>query len=115
MGPFLAAPCAVLIGVMASRDVRRARSVMSSRVVVYLGKCSYALYMVHYPVILFCYHAAIAPGKPLDNLPGGVVVMFVLVPVSVLASIVLYHIVELPFMRWFANPAAPRVSGAAAG
>jgi peptidoglycan/LPS O-acetylase OafA/YrhL len=85
--PTLAAAFVILAGATGSRA--GADRILSSRPVVYLGNLSYALYLWHWPVLVFY---LVARQREKVGLLGGLAV----IGVSVALSALTYHFVEKP-------------------
>lgn len=69
----------------------------------YLGRVSYSLYLIHYPV---CHLVTAIGWKMCNNLPTplqAVMILISAIPASLLAAHVLYRFVELPSARWSAR------------
>ena len=71
--------------------------VLSLKAVVYLGEVSYAVYMVHW-VVRVIVRTAAERTSILEYIPLGLMVA-VYVTVSMLAAVLLYHLVERPWRR----------------
>jgi peptidoglycan/LPS O-acetylase OafA/YrhL len=80
--------------------------VLSRRTMVYLGEVSYAVYMVHWVVRVAVRSGAEKAGI-LDSVPPGLVVA-VYLAVTMVAAILLYHLVERPWRRRLRRWLAPR-------
>jgi len=69
----------------------------------YLGRVSYSLYLIHFPV---CHLVTAIGWKLCDNHPTplqAVAILISAIPASLLAAHVLYRFVELPSARWSTN------------
>ena len=81
----------------------RLRRAISSAPLVFLGKYSYGLYVVHVPTILFVARAGLDAGSLPEwsgsMLPGLVLFGLVGGGLSIACAVVLYHVWEEPFLR----------------
>jgi peptidoglycan/LPS O-acetylase OafA/YrhL len=95
------ASLALLIPAAATADVRGTFSPVRGRVAVFLGEISFALYLVHADVLTYGH-------RLLDNhmwpVPQAIAVMVALIAVAILASWLLYTLVERPMMRRWSRP-----------
>ena len=66
------------------------RKILSNRLIVYLGDISYSLYLVHWPLLVIFR----------QKFGGEDSVAFLVVVLSLLTSIVIYHRVENPIRNW---------------
>jgi len=80
--------------------------VLSLKVIVYLGEVSYAVYMVHWVVRVAVRTAAEKTGV-LESIPLGLLVTSY-VTVTMLAAILLYHLVERPWRKRLRRMLAPQ-------
>ena len=80
-------PIAVLINVLQSRSL------------TWLGAISYALYLVHEPMVWLSLHGVnyFVPG--LDNITVSILVAAFSIPISILLAYAIHVLIELPFMR----------------
>jgi peptidoglycan/LPS O-acetylase OafA/YrhL len=113
-GPFYAAGAGMLVATLANRDVHDLPSRFRSRTLVYLGDRSYALYMCHFVVIGFI-RQLFFPEEGLSTLPALAALFLIVLPITLLAHLALYALVEHPIYRRFASPrrAAKRADPAA--
>lgn len=95
-------PVSLVVLGAASMDVRSARSIWRHRSMVFLGEISYALYLVHVPVIQVFEYLA---GDVVTGAIGGVATTTISVGLSVLAAWGLYRAVERPLMSRFGRRA----------
>jgi peptidoglycan/LPS O-acetylase OafA/YrhL len=101
---FIAAAFAALIAlaITAPADARL-RRVLSAMPLVFLGKYSYGLYVVHVPIILFLHDAGLRatqfPRLFGSSLPGVFVFCALGGLLSVACAVVVYHLWEEPFLR----------------
>jgi peptidoglycan/LPS O-acetylase OafA/YrhL len=83
---------------------------MSSRVFVFLGAASYALYMIHLPVDIVWFHAlerfGITETSDLTLRIGAMVGVFV---VCIIASVFAYLMIEEPARKWIRKLELPRL------
>jgi peptidoglycan/LPS O-acetylase OafA/YrhL len=91
-------PFALLLGVAACADVQGRTGVLTGPLSVYLGKISFAFYLVHWLVIAFVlrFHGW---GSQPWGMVGGVEPFAVMFVGSLLAAMALHHVVELPVQR----------------
>jgi len=88
-------PLGLLIHAAAVTDLRGSTSLLRAPSTVFLGKISYAFYLVHYTVLMVAYFYVPA------TWPNAVLVLVVFVAAHLVAW-ALYALVERPFMRRFA-------------
>ncbi|MFD8557849.1 acyltransferase family protein [Streptosporangium canum] len=106
-------PLALLIPAAATADVQGRRTVLSSKVMVWLGEISYAFYLVHGLVLAYGHRAFGPPtdafsSGPAWSTPVGLGFLLACLAVSVLLAWALHVLVERPAMRrWAGRPAAP--------
>ncbi|NDL56883.1 acyltransferase family protein [Phytoactinopolyspora mesophila] len=98
-------PAAAMICTLAMRDLDGQGTPLARPPMVRFGEASYALYVVHMPVIYAIRHLA-GPEEIVGSFEAVLlaVAMFV---ASVLAALVLWRTVEVPMMRRFARPRTP--------
>ena len=65
--------------------------VINNRVISFIGKISYCLYLVHWPIIIFFLYQRVEPLDPLVRL--------IIVALSFSAAMALHYFVEIPFWR----------------
>lgn len=97
---------ALVIAAGAGADMRAARTLLSGRMMVWLGEISFALYLVHYLVIQYGpidgVHAA---GQAMTaSLSTRLIHILLTVVISVALAAVLYTVVERPAVRRFSRP-----------
>lgn len=107
----LVVPLGLVVAAGAVQDAAGRPSFLSGRVWVWLGEISYALYLLHYPVLM--------PARKVlgDRTLGswtGLGLAVVLFAVTVVLSALLHHLVELPLMRRFSRSRRGREELAAA-
>ncbi|WP_143229976.1 acyltransferase family protein [Actinophytocola xanthii] len=103
-----ALPAALVIPAIAQADLEDRRTWLRRPVVVLLGNASFALYLVHGP-ILYALRDLLGPERRFDDLTAlGIVVGFILV--SQVAALALYRYLEVPMMRRFARPRSTTAS-----
>ncbi|GLU50341.1 acyltransferase family protein [Nocardiopsis ansamitocini] len=103
---FLAIPLALLIPVLATRDLRGETGWLQNRTVVALGEASYAMYLLHYPVMAVTRHL-LGPDRYFGVVEGTLVIVAMFVICQLLA-IALFRCVEDPLVRRFSRPARGR-------
>ncbi|MGW8847923.1 acyltransferase family protein [Streptomyces xiamenensis] len=96
-----AAPLALLVLAAAAADLDGRRTWLRHRALVYLGERSFALYLVHWPVILTINQLIIAPGHPL---PTALAVTALYAACALAAAWLLHRTVEIPLYRRLATP-----------
>ncbi|NEW72712.1 acyltransferase family protein [Streptomyces rhizosphaericus] len=96
---------ALLLSAAATADTRAQRTPFSGRIMVYLGEISFAIYMVHYLVILYGPVDLIhATGVVTDSVPTRLLNIFLTIVITMVLSMGLYHLVEKPMVRRFSRP-----------
>ncbi|MFI9364425.1 acyltransferase family protein [Kitasatospora sp. NPDC053057] len=98
-------PLALLIPAGAAADLAGRRSFLSSRVAVWLGEVSFALYMVHQLVITYG-AKALGIGMKLSTVEAAALSLPFLAA-SLLAAWLLYTVVEQPMMRRWSRARRP--------
>lgn len=88
-------PLGLLIHATATVDIRAAKSFLRLPSVVFLGKISYAFYLLHFTALMVVYFYFPAAWS-------NVLVLVAAFALGHLAAWGLYTLVERPFMRWFA-------------
>jgi peptidoglycan/LPS O-acetylase OafA/YrhL len=101
-GPLFAAPAGMLVATVAARDLSGRRSHLRSRVMVFLGDRSFALYMSHFVVIAFA--RQLLPEHGLDTGVAMAVLLLLVLPVVLMVAHLLYVLVERPLYQRFASP-----------
>jgi len=77
--------------------------ILGARPLRFLGKYSYALYLFHYPVIIYLSKRGLAawrlasPGE--STIPAQLLVMAVAFAVTLALSLASWHLLEQPFLR----------------
>jgi peptidoglycan/LPS O-acetylase OafA/YrhL len=69
---------------------------LSSQRVEYLGKASYAMYILHIPILWWFGRGVVHGGLNITGVPAGILYLATVVAASVLA----YEFVEIPVNRW---------------
>jgi peptidoglycan/LPS O-acetylase OafA/YrhL len=103
-------PFCALIVAAAQRDESGRRSVWSSRPMVLLGSWSFALYLVHFPILVVMAHAESRHMGAWGGVANGVSALVICVAVSGIA----FRFVEKPLERRIRPPARPRLPEPAA-
>ncbi len=107
----MALPLGLVIAAGATADIQNKRTYLRNRIMVWLGEVSFALYMVHFLVIL--YTADLLGFNPAEDAPLGVAFLMIIpfLVISLVLAWVLYRFVEMPVMRkWSrANPSTTTV------
>jgi peptidoglycan/LPS O-acetylase OafA/YrhL len=97
---------ALVIAAGAGADMRAARTPFSGRIMVWLGEISFALYIVHYLVILYgpidAVHAT--GGAVPTSLSTRLLHILLTIVISVALAAALYTLVERPAVRRFSRP-----------
>ncbi|MEU6351078.1 acyltransferase [Streptomyces sp. NPDC047072] len=102
---------ALLIAAAATADTRALRTPFNSRIMVWLGEISFALYMVHYLVIYYGPADLIhATGVVTGSVPTRLLNIFLSIVISIALAAALYHLVERPMVRRFSRPKSARNS-----
>ncbi|QKV96917.1 acyltransferase [Streptomyces sp. NA02950] len=94
-------PLAALIPALASRDIDRRPTWLSLRRLVVLGEASFALYMIHFPIL---YAIRLLLGDRTFGILTATAIALGVATVCVLASLLLWRTVELPMMRRYSRP-----------
>ncbi|MGW1784010.1 acyltransferase family protein [Streptomyces sp. NPDC002143] len=96
---------ALLITAAAVADTHGERTIFSSRTMVYLGEISFAIYMMHFLVILYGPVDLIhSTGVVTDSVPMRLLNIFLTIVITMVLSMALYHLVERPAVRRFSRP-----------
>lgn len=96
-------PVAALIPVIATRDVQGRGNWLGRRGLVVLGEASFALYMVHFPVL---YAIRVRLDQRTFDTVTATALSLVVSALCVAVSLLLWRGVEMPMMRHFARPRA---------
>jgi 3-O-acyltransferase len=97
----LCVPLFLVIPALAMKDIKLRRSALRRRGVVTLGRSSYALYIIHYPIIMIARQMA-GTGREFGAGMGTLLVLGMMA-LSLLAAQLLYRYVEAPLMRRYAR------------
>lgn len=109
-----ALPLVFLVGAAANADVNANGSSLGSRVMIFLGEISFALYLVHWLVVVYGWigrHSPTWGANPADApTTWGTVLTYagLTIVTSLVLAWVLYTFVERPIMRRWSRPAAKR-------
>ncbi|MFK3734509.1 acyltransferase family protein [Streptomyces sp. NPDC088090] len=104
-------PIALLVPAAAVADVEGRRTGLRGRFAIWLGEISYAFYLVHAIVLIWC-RAQL--GHPQGwSTPAGLALLLAGLVASVLVAWALYALVERPAMRRWSRPRADRERAAA--
>lgn len=76
------------------------RTFLASRLVVFLGKISYAVYMIHFPIIKLIQNFNQYFGLESPAAPIGVLLVVIWATVIVLLAALVYRYFEIPTQRW---------------
>ncbi|WP_069862417.1 acyltransferase family protein [Streptomyces malaysiensis] len=94
-------PVAALIPALATRDIQGRESRLGRRGLVLLGEASFALYMVHFPVL---YAIRVLLDRRTFDTVTATVLSVAVSALCVAVSLLLWRGVEVPMMRRFARP-----------
>jgi peptidoglycan/LPS O-acetylase OafA/YrhL len=85
-----------LLGAAVSKDIKQEKSILTGRILTYLGIVSFELYLIHKPLFFF-----LLPTGLWTNSGGfeGALVFLEFLGVAMLAAIVLHHLFEVPMDR----------------
>lgn len=81
--------CSLIL--LSSRNLKYFKNLFLNNYLIYVGKISYSLYLVHWPLLIFYKYIVIEPLSIFDKIG--------LILVSVMLSIFSYRFIELPFRR----------------
>jgi 3-O-acyltransferase len=98
----LAVPVCLFIPIIAARDIEGQGGWLSRRSVVLLGNASYAMYLIHWPVLGVTRHL-VGEHRTFDGVTGTLIIIAVFVGTQ-LAAVALYQYYERPLMRRFSSP-----------
>jgi 3-O-acyltransferase len=98
----VAVPMCLFIPIIAVRDIEGRDSWLRRRSVVLLGDASYAMYLIHWPVLGVTRHL-VGAHRTFDGVTGTLIIIAVFV-VAQLAAVALYRYFERPLMRRFSAP-----------
>lgn len=98
-------PAVLLIAAGALADHEGRRSLFRHRAMVWLGEISFAFYLLHYVVLASTRELL---GTELYSTPVGVAILVAEAAVTVLASWLLYTLVEVPIVRRWSRPRGAR-------
>jgi 3-O-acyltransferase len=97
-------PLAAMIPAIATRDLEGRPSWLGRRGLVLLGEASFALYMIHFPILYAIRH--LLGDRTYDTVTATLMALAIST-VCVLASLLLWHSVEMPMMRRFSRARRP--------
>ncbi|MEV0135180.1 acyltransferase [Dactylosporangium sp. NPDC050688] len=109
-----ALPLVFLVGAAANADINRGGSSLGGRVMVFLGEISFALYLVHWLVVVYGWIGRHSPtwGADPAQAPTTWATVLTYAGLTIVTSLVLawllYTFVERPIMRRWSRPAAKR-------
>ncbi|MEV4513685.1 acyltransferase [Dactylosporangium sp. NPDC049525] len=109
-----ALPLVFLVGAAANRDIHGTGSALGSRTMIFLGEISFALYLVHWLVVVYGWigrHSPTWGANPADApTTWGTVLTYagLTIVTSLVLAWALYTFVERPIMRRWSRPAAKR-------
>jgi 3-O-acyltransferase len=113
-GAALCVPLSLVIPALAMKDIKLRKSALRRRSVVALGRSSYALYIIHYPIITIIRQVA-GTGHEFGAGVGTLLVLGIMA-LSLLAAHLLYRYFEAPLMRRYARTrSTPLADPATAG
>ncbi|GAA0344998.1 acyltransferase [Streptomyces blastmyceticus] len=113
-GAALCVPLALVIPALALKDIERRGSALRHRRVVALGHSSYALYIIHYPIIMTVRQVA-GTGRKFGTGTATLLVLGIMAA-SLAVAHLLHRYCEVPLMRRYARPRpAPLPAPATAG
>ncbi|GAA4549845.1 acyltransferase family protein [Amycolatopsis samaneae] len=92
------APIGLVVGAFANADLEGKRTMLRGRVMVFLGKISFAFYLVQ--MVTVFYFRAVTGGARY-SVPVGILVLLGLFAMSILGGWLLFRFVETPAMRWW--------------
>jgi len=81
---------------------RWAGLVLRNRAAVYLGRISYSLYLLHWPLIVFCEYGLLRPLLPTEALLVGLL--------SLVLAALMFHVIEQPYRAGRGFVAFPRLA-----
>ncbi|MER7147858.1 acyltransferase family protein [Streptomyces xanthochromogenes] len=101
-------PIALLVPAAAVADINGWRTGLRGRFAIWLGEISYAFYLVHAIVLIWCRGQL---GNPQGwSTPAGIALLLGGLVLSVLVAWALYALVERPAMRRWSRPRADRIA-----
>ena len=92
---FLMLPAFALTVLLAAQNEGFLVRILTSRLMLFLGRISYSLYLVHWPVLMFWSYATGLPRGALGFLADAT-----MVPTTIALATVLHFLVEAPSHRW---------------
>jgi peptidoglycan/LPS O-acetylase OafA/YrhL len=95
---------ALLVGVIRSQANTRTSRLFNAGILIFFGQYSYALYVVHQPVIMVLrrhgFSASDVPTVAGSQLPGELLFAAVAMGISMAAALLSWKVVESPFLRF---------------
>ncbi|MFC5186856.1 acyltransferase family protein [Actinomadura harenae] len=106
-GPYFALPMLLIVAGTASRELHGAPSFLHHPVMRYLGDRSYALYIIHYVVIMYLFRFVFGWDAAFNILGATACSLFLIIPSSLAAAWLLHRYVErLAMARLSGRPTA---------
>jgi len=100
--PQILAPLFALCVLACANATGWASAIFSNKLFLFLGKISFSLYLVHYPIIYFFNH-----WQPLLSLAPSINIAFIQIPLALTFAVLLaygfYVVIESPLRRWGAR------------
>ncbi|RLU81176.1 acyltransferase [Streptomyces griseocarneus] len=110
-GAALSVPLALAVPALALKDIERRRSLLRHRHLVALGRSSYALYLIHYPIIMTV-RQLVGTDRKFDVTTATLLALGIMAA-SLAAAELLHRFCEMPLMRRYARPRSAPVTGPA--
>ncbi|MCZ9328074.1 acyltransferase family protein [Nocardia farcinica] len=103
MSVLLVAPMTAVVATLAARDLAGVRGLNAAPPMVWLGKISYAFYLIQFPVMVLVTRLFIGGGQ--FGFLGWLGWALLCLLLSVLAAALIFHLVDEPLMRRFGRRA----------